>query len=1324
MGRPVRISSTSDVAHELGLRPATVQMYARNGRIPFDTTPGGHRRFNLAEVRQALELRASAPSAPPTRARATTGWLVDATELNSWADRRASQDELPFIVRTLVAGSLSEITRSDFRAGEGVAVTGWDGIVDVPAGNQWVPTGLSAWEMGTGEDIARKADSDFNDRTANPQGIEPSDTTFVFVTPRRWSNRDSWAATKRAESVWKDVRALDGDSLEQWLEATPGAHARITKLLGRDPEGAADLESSWSKWANATSPALPPQLVLAGRDEQVDQVWNWLKEREPNVLSVIAESQAEASAFISASILQLAPPERTNALARTLIVNSAQAWDEILARTHSTLILIPTYPSPDTNEAIDAGHHVVIPQDTMALTAGSAMELPRIRQEPAKAALVDAGLTDGRGKGTAQELAQLARRSLPALRRRLAVDGAVERPEWAQPEVSRFLVPAMLAGAWRDDRDADRAILEGLSNRPYADVVEALTAWANHEDPPVRRSGNLWYLASKEDAWLLLFRFVTSEHVQRLQAAAVEVLTAVDPALDLEPGERWAAGIHGKIQPWSSNLRSGLADTLAMIGARDTVLTGGLRGQDIADSAVYAILSRANEDPSGRTWSSLDDVIPLLAEASPAQFLAAVDAGEASRALHAIFDPVAEDDPFASPRHTGLLWALELLAWDPTHLGLAALALSRLAQHDPGGRYANRPINSMREIFLPWIPHTRATMEERLDVIDSVRRAVPDVGWRLMLSILPTLHDTSTGIYAPKWRDGDPDPRQRVTGAELQEHADAIVQRLLQDVGADAQRWSAMIESLNGLPQKQHEAVVAELDVLDPANFDDSGQETIRGALRKLIHHHRRFPKANWSLPTAKLDILQAQLDRFAETDLITRSAWLFSQSATLPRPLGDDFSQEEAEIRSARQTVLVNVLASQGLPGIWALAAIVENRKFVGAALADGDANYDSTMLDALDDGDEHHRLVAQGYVLTRFSVQGWPWAIPLLEDSGGWSPEKKLYFLLSVDADSVAFSWVDQFGEEVAGPYWANLWPLLVRKGARYKAAMEMSQRGRAHHAVGLIDGILRDPDAELPQDLSLDEMVDLLGQAAADFDGADSTMFAFHVENILDFLQTRPAVSRSQLAQLEWAYLHLLEMRERPPQTLHAELSSNPTFFVDVVSLVFRPEDDDSGEEVTPEVRARAELGYRLLRSWHTPPDSIYEWVTEARQLLLARHLIRVGDINIGHVLRYVPEDDDGIWPSVAVRDLIEEVRSQDLEQGIITEVYNSRGVQFRDLKTGGDAERTLANRYSHYASKLGARWPRARRVVEQIAEQWERDARREDHVSEIREDFWET
>lgn len=49
-----REARTSEVAAQLGLASATVQKYAREGRVPFDTTPGGHRRFNVEEVRAVL----------------------------------------------------------------------------------------------------------------------------------------------------------------------------------------------------------------------------------------------------------------------------------------------------------------------------------------------------------------------------------------------------------------------------------------------------------------------------------------------------------------------------------------------------------------------------------------------------------------------------------------------------------------------------------------------------------------------------------------------------------------------------------------------------------------------------------------------------------------------------------------------------------------------------------------------------------------------------------------------------------------------------------------------------------------------------------------------------------------------------------------------------------------------------------------------------------------------------------------------------------------------------------------------------------------------
>lgn len=49
-----RTATTAQVAAALHVEPATVRKYAREHRLPFDTTPGGHRRFDVEEAVRAI----------------------------------------------------------------------------------------------------------------------------------------------------------------------------------------------------------------------------------------------------------------------------------------------------------------------------------------------------------------------------------------------------------------------------------------------------------------------------------------------------------------------------------------------------------------------------------------------------------------------------------------------------------------------------------------------------------------------------------------------------------------------------------------------------------------------------------------------------------------------------------------------------------------------------------------------------------------------------------------------------------------------------------------------------------------------------------------------------------------------------------------------------------------------------------------------------------------------------------------------------------------------------------------------------------------------
>jgi MerR family regulatory protein len=54
---------TKDIAQELHLSAGTIRTYARDGLIPCELTPGGHRRFDLEAVRDALRRLHATPPA-------------------------------------------------------------------------------------------------------------------------------------------------------------------------------------------------------------------------------------------------------------------------------------------------------------------------------------------------------------------------------------------------------------------------------------------------------------------------------------------------------------------------------------------------------------------------------------------------------------------------------------------------------------------------------------------------------------------------------------------------------------------------------------------------------------------------------------------------------------------------------------------------------------------------------------------------------------------------------------------------------------------------------------------------------------------------------------------------------------------------------------------------------------------------------------------------------------------------------------------------------------------------------------------------------------
>ena len=1263
-----------------------------------DYRGGGSFEAEVVEV-DGDTIRVQAPALKPFSGGARPSpELVDAGDLARWADKEEAPHEFSRLVRRLLTGTPG-IAFLSVRAGAGVYHRGWDGRVKSEADAPYVPAGLSVWEMGTGQDPGRKARDDYDKRIDGLRGVDLAKAAFVFATPRRWPGKAEWVRRCSEKGLWREVRALDADDLEGWLESNYVVHVWVSEQLGRRPLEAESLDRWRLRWAAQTDPVLPPALLLAGRREEAEKLRGALA-GPPKVIGVQAASREEALAFAAAALSTI--EGAGSAAPAAVVVKSLAVWDRCAANP-GPAILIPRVEGVDLPAAVRQGHPVLIPMGAGDVGGGGeTILLPRIGRSEAREALEAAGASSDKADG----YAVTARRSLLSLRRRISLHPATARPMWAQGGEAELLAALALVGAWDQNNDYDRAAAARIADCGIEAADRRLQRWENTDDPPFRRSGGVWRLSSPEDAWPLLRHMITRDCLRRWRKAALEVLGASDPALEL-PGGRFFAPFQGAARKWSADLRRGLTQGAVLLAAFDLPQAlDGLSGAEHAERMAGELFDRAGA--AAMLWQSLADVLPLLAEAAPDAFLRAVhrDATGGAPLLAGMF---TDADEFTESPHTGLLWALEALCWSDRYLPSALDALVRLAEIDPGGRMANRPLDSARRVLLPWRPQTSAPLERRMDALDGVVGRHEEKGWELLLSLIALRDSYTHDNNRPRFRDWVPET-QAISEEESWQAAEAITARVLKKASADPELLAQLIEHAPFLWAGQREQVIDALDSLDIDALDDDERFVNWRALNKLVGNRPDRKVLQDRLSTdglERLENIQARIRPDTPEVLIQEHLELF------------DWHPERSD--RERQDAVVNIYRSAGVGGLRDLSKGAERPELIGVSVADALDLSAEEMLPLLTrEGPE--RRFAMGWIARRAELDGAEW----VERTAGYlaylSYSGQALFFLSLSPDTAVWKILDQMPSSVQDQYWGQVHSYHI-PGSDFLVYLDkLLEHRRPWSAIEFLFHLLN-KDKKAEGSLVTSEMIErtILKLIESDTKEYPSEIHSFCLGNLLDYLDKREPDS-SNLADFELTLFSILRRTNRPPTAIYRRLQAEPAEFVRLVCRVHRRLDEEP-EKGSSEGTAPLDNAWSILKEWRTLPGvdrdtgsieygRLRAWVLEARRLLRERGRSGIGDQYIGELLSGAPSGRDGIWPAELVRDLLEELASEGVEQGVLVGRLNSRGVTVRDPFEGGDRERGSAARYSGWAQQVEAKWPSTGRVLRQLAGSYDWEARLRD------------
>lgn len=889
----------------------------------------------------------------------------------------------------------------------------------------------------------------------------------------------------------------------------------------------------------------------------------------------------------------------------------------------------------------------------------------------------------------------------------------IKTQNWSLHPYAHEMTIACIIGAWDENSKADKVIISRLARVDYENWILKLREVLQQPESPFIFTNGIWRVKNHKQLWMILGPRIFDDDLDRLKQCIVTVITERDPKFEMAKEERFKASIYGKILKYSQPLRKGLADSLALVGCCSSALSKCSlnKAKNISILSVREILCKAD----WVVWASLDDLLTQLAESAPDEFLKAVETSllQADCQFKTLFSQ--EGNGVTGWNYlTGLLWALEALAWEEKFLTRVTIVLGELACYDPGGNWTNRPINSLTTIFLPWHPQTLASIEKRLVSIKILNREVPNVAWNLLISLLPNQNQISIGSHKPIWRNSIPKGwTEKVDKDEYWKQVSLYAEIAVDLAKDDVNKLNELIRNLDDLPRPTFEKVLILLSSDAVIKESEDIRTKLWNELINFTSKHEHYSDANWALDSTLITKIKKVANKLEPQNPINLYRRLFNEDNFDLYEKNGNWEIQEQSLENRRQQALKKIIDFGGINAIFQFVKKVELPEKIGNSLGIiAEASFDSIILpELLITDNKKIEKFTNAFVWSKQHKLGWNWVDNI--DMKEWSKIQVtrffIYLPFAIDtwkrvSNLLSNSEVEYWSKTVVNPYQSDI-------NLNY-AVDKLIKYGRPYAA---IECIYKSIHSKQPIDSN--RVVQALISAISSSEPS-YVMNVYHIVEIIKVLQDDSTVNVDDLYHIEWSYLQLLNNRQGArPKLLEKRLANDSSFFCEIIRFAYRSKNtSEKQHELSKERRNIATNAWRLLHDWHTPPglqdDGIFncekfiKWLEETKKTCTQSGHLEVALINIGKVLFYSHTDPSGFWINRVVADVLNDKDSEEMRNGFSTEILNSRGAHWVDPT--GKTERELALKYRQQAEVTeNAGYQRFATALRRIADSYNRE-----------------
>jgi hypothetical protein len=909
--------------------------------------------------------------------------------------------------------------------------------------------------------------------------------------------------------------------------------------------------------------------------------------------------------------------------------------------------------------------------------------------------------------------------------KRIVFKGKMGLPKW-QARDADVLIPALLLGSWTDSKN-DLAVVCRLAGVDDKEYMSKLAAVIGGEDPYLLKYTNfgttIYKLANVEEAWEILFKHITVEHMNTFRQLVKDLLLDVPPKFDLPIEEHFQASILNKRPKHSDTIKKGIIRTLIMISNLNGINNNFnvLSTKSWVDDLLVEVFKNITTE---KNWFAISEALSDIAEASPEVFLSLLEreVEKQDSQIWQLFEQTS-DGFGARNYYTHVLWGLEKLLCLEDFVPRAVRVLAKLSEREINYPITNSPFETLSRALLAWYHDINISINEKIKLTNHIVKT-STIGWELLYKLVPDRSPghTAMSICRPRYRSYNQKYELKYQ-SERRHTYKSYMEIAIREAAGNLKRWAVIFDKCFFFELCLDKEVIHGVQQAIDNSGSDQDKYLLKETVRDLIHKHRYFIDAEWSLDEKYVGIIEREVfDKIVFKQASFDYLYLFKTDQLTdlhPEPykkdkdFNEDFQKQHRQLKQERVQAIKRLMQDPDFNLSLFLSNLddpqaVMGLRSIGSIMAADIHNYqiDLAFVEEIIVSGKIDVLIA--YMSTIYEAKG---IHPVKDLLGKLEVNTEIMVsLLSVARVNDEFlEYLSSFPQQVIDRHWKVFTynREIEEKTTREFVFDKLLTYQNFHNAFQMLHRAFKE-DVE-KHIIALEHLIYNPGSdyqiAHYDIHYIVQSFNKIYEEEKLDESLYK------RVCALEWGYFNVLVNRIQP-KYLKKELQMNPSFLAQLVSSAYKASD----QEELPANRSEAEQrlsrqAWNILFQLEFCPclddhgninvHDLTSYTEEYLKLIDSKKRGDIGRQTLGKSFAYSPKGEDDIFPMEAVREVFELHYSEDLKQGFYLGKINQRGAYFG---TEGKAEQELALQYEDYARALRIEYPKMSQTLKEISDDY--------------------